>query len=244
MKFRWLIKLTITKPAWVPGRLDRLYVDYTGVPVKKESIWSKFSPDVLYCSGRVTTGYPDRKRCRKKRCLSYPVNSIGYRIEATREKLRLWGLTSEQIKAIEHSGKPTDHITIYTPIGGIVIHKNAVEGLYVQTVTKIYAIADLTQVWVKLDAYESDLSWPRYGQEVEFYTEAYSNEIFIGRIAFIDPVLNKKSRTIKVRVNVPNTEGKLKPKMFVRALVRSSIAEGGSLVNDFGDVIYGPDNIM
>ena len=220
---------TIT--AWVPGRLDRLYVDYTGVPVQKgDHLVYIYSPDILTAQEELLQAIQTVKDLEKSD-VSIIRQTASATVEATREKLRLWGLTSEQIKTIERSGKPTDHITIYAPIGGIVIHKNAVEGIYVQTGTKIYTIADLTQVWVKLDAYESDLSWLRYGQEVEFYTEAYPNETFIGRIAFIDPVLNEKSRTIKVRVNVPNTEGKLKPNMFVRALVRSSIAEGGKIVD-------------
>ena len=220
---------TIT--SWVPGRLDRLYVDYTGVPVKKgEHLVYIYSPDILTAQEELLQAIQTVKDLEKSD-VSIIRQTASATVEATREKLRLWGLTNEQIKTIERSGKPSDHITIYAPIGGIVIHKNAVEGIYVQTGTKIYTIADLTQVWVKLDAYESDLPWLRYGQEVEFYTEAYPNETFLGRIAFIDPVLNEKSRTIKVRVNVPNTEGKLKPNMFVRALVRSNIAAGGKVVD-------------
>ena len=82
-----------------------------------------------------------------------------------------------------------------------------------------------------MDAYESDLAWLRYGQEVEFTTEAYPGEVFRGRIAFIDPVLNEDTRTVKVRVNVPNEDGRLKPEMFVRAIVQSDIAAGGRVLD-------------
>jgi Cu(I)/Ag(I) efflux system membrane fusion protein len=153
-------------------------------------------------------------------------------VEAAREKLRLWGLTAEQIQAIETRGKPDDHITIYAPAGGIVVHKNAQQGMYVQTGTKIYTIADLSQVWVNLDAYESDLQWLRYGQRVEFTAEAYPGEVFSGRVSFINPVLDEATRTVKVRVNVPNTDGRLKPGMFVRAIAEASIASGGRVVDD------------
>lgn len=151
-------------------------------------------------------------------------------IEAVKEKLRLWGLTKEQIDEIETRGAPSDHITIYAPMGGIVVHKNAVEGMYVNTGTKIYTIADLTQIWVKLDAYESDIVWIRYGQEVDIKTEAYPGEIFKGTIAFIDPVLDERTRTVKVRVNVPNEEGKLKPGMFVHAVAHPQVAAGGKVM--------------
>jgi Cu(I)/Ag(I) efflux system membrane fusion protein len=145
--------------------------------------------------------------------------------------LRLWGLTPSQIKKLERQKKPSDHITIYAPMRGTVIHKDAVEGMYVDTGTRIYTIADLARVWVKLDAYEADIIWVRYGQEVELMTEAYPGERFTGRIAFIDPILNTKTRTVAVRVNVDNKDGKLKPGMFVRAVVHSKVAKGGKVMD-------------
>ncbi|MCP4709190.1 MAG: HlyD family efflux transporter periplasmic adaptor subunit, partial [Planctomycetes bacterium] len=152
-------------------------------------------------------------------------------VTAVREKLRLWGLTEQQISDIEKSGQPSDHVTIFAPISGVVIHKNATEGIYVKTGSKIYTIADLTRVWIMLDAYESDLMWLRYGQDVEFETEAYPGDVFQGRIAFIDPVLDKKTRTVKVRVNVDNKDGRLKPDMFVRSIVRAKVAAGGKVMD-------------
>jgi Cu(I)/Ag(I) efflux system membrane fusion protein len=130
---------------------------------------------------------------------------------------------------IERRGSPSDHVTIHAPSGGIVIHKHAVEGMYVKTGMRIYTIADLSRVWVKINAYESDLPWVRYGQTVEFETAAYPGETFDGRIAFIDPVLDAKTRTVKVRVNVPNESGKLKPGMFVRAVVGAKVSDGGKV---------------
>ncbi|MDP6495957.1 MAG: efflux RND transporter periplasmic adaptor subunit, partial [Dehalococcoidia bacterium] len=121
-------------------------------------------------------------------------------------------------------------MTIYAPVGGTVIHKNAQEGMYVKTGTRIYTLADLSQVWIKLDAYESDLEWLRPGQKVQFTTVSYPGEIFVGTISFIDPVLDPKTRTVKIRVNVPNPQGKLKPQMFVKAVVRAQIAGGGRVM--------------
>ena len=106
-----------------------------------------------------------------------------------------------QIREAEQSGAFSDHVTIYAPIGGTVIERMGFEGMYVEMGDRIYTIADLSEVWVKLDAYESDLAWLHYGQKVSFGTDACPGERFTGRIAFIDPILNPVTRTVKVRVN-------------------------------------------
>ena len=217
--------------AWVPGRLDRLFVDYTGIPVRKgDHLVDLYSPELLSAQEELLQAIKAVEDIKDSPS-DYVRRATQQTLEATREKLRLWGLTAEQIKRIEETGQPSDHITIYSPIGGIVIHKNAVEGMYVDVGTRIYTIADLSQVWVKLDAYESDLAWIRYGQSVELETEAYPGETFSGTIAFIDPVLNAQTRTVKVRVNVPNAGGRLKPEMFLRAVVHSTVAAGGRVMD-------------
>ncbi len=214
--------------SWVPGRLDRLYVDYTGVPVKKGDhlVWL-YSPELISAQEEYLLALRNMKA--KK---GGTMGEIYRRtFKAAEAKLRLLGITEGQLKEIRNTKKPVDHMTIYAPIGGIVIHKNGVEGMYVKTGTRIYTIADLSRLWVMLDAYEADITWIRYGQEVKFTVEAYPGETFRGNVSFIDPILNEKTRTIKVRLNVENESGKLKPGMFVRAVVKSSVAAGGKVMD-------------
>ncbi len=216
--------------AWVPGRLDRLYVDYTGVSVKKgDHMVYLYSPELFSAQEELLQALTAVKNIQDTD-LDIMREMTEATVTAAREKLRLWGLTAEQITNIEKTGKASDSITIYAPAGGIVIHKNAIEGMYVKEGTRIYTIADLSQVWVKLDAYESDLGWLRYGQKVEFTTVSYPGEIFTGTISFIDPILNERTRTVKVRVNVPNPDGRLKPEMFVKAAVNAQIAGEGKVM--------------
>lgn len=213
--------------AWVPGRLDRLYVDYPGVTVKEgDHMVYIYSPELYAAQEELI------QALKFQNVPQGPVRlpSVNL-VETAREKLRLYGLTGEQISTIEGQAKPADHLTIYSPVGGVVIEKLKREGDYVKTGERIYTIADLNQVWLHLDAYESDLPWVRYGQDVVVTTEAYPGEEFHGRIAFIQPVLNDKTRTVKVRVNLPNANGKLKPEMFVHAKVRPIIAAGGRVVD-------------
>lgn len=220
---------TIT--ARIPGRLDRLYVDYTGVPVRKgDHLVELYSPQLLAAQEELVQAGVAVQNSRDSE-LNFVQTTAQDTLTAARDKLRLWGLTAEQIAQIEASGQVSDHMTIYAPSGGIVIYKNAVEGMYVQEGSAIYRIADLSQLWVKLDAYESDLQWLRYGQTVEFTTVAYPGEAFQGTITFIDPALDPRTRTAKVRVNVSNADGRLKPEMFVKAMAWAEIAAGGRVLD-------------
>jgi len=217
--------------SWVGGRLDRLYVDYTGVTVKKgDHMVELYSPELLSAQEELIQAIQAVKELEKSG-VGIVRETAAATVIASREKLRLWGLTQDQIKQIEVRGTPSDHVIIQSPMGGIVIHKNAQEGMYVQTGTRIYTIADLTHLWVMLDAYESDLAWLRYGQPVRFSTEAYPGDVFTGTVAFIDPVLDDKRRTVKVRVNVNNTDGRLKPGMFIRGTVQAQVARGGRVMD-------------
>jgi len=219
--------------AWVPGRIDRLYVDFTGITVNKgDHMVELYSPELISAQAELLQALKAVGSIEDSTSELMKRTTLAT-LEAARDKLRLLGLAPAQIDKIESSGGPVTHITIYSPIGGIVIHKNATEGMYVNTGTPIYTLADLSRLWVKLDAYESDLPWIRYGQEVEFSTEAYPGQVFKGKISFHDPVLNAKTRTVKVRVNVDNPDGRLKPEMFVRGVLRVRLGglEGGAVMD-------------
>jgi membrane fusion protein, copper/silver efflux system len=217
--------------AWVPGRIDRMYVDYTGIEVKEgDHLVYLYSPDLLSAQDelRRSAKAVETMRDGAPEVLKETTRAT---LEAARSKLRRWGLTDGQIRTAEKEGNYSDHVTIYAPMSGTVIHRDGQEGMYVDTGSRLYTLADLNEVWVKLDAYESDLPWLHYGQTVEFSTVAHPGEVFRGQIAFIDPVLDPNTRTAKVRVNVPNEDGRLKPEMFVRAMVRAQVATGGRVMN-------------
>ena len=215
--------------AWVPGRLDRLFVNYTGVTVEKgQPMADLYSPELLGAQEELLQAIQAVKNLERSE-LDIMRETAAATVTAAREKLRLLGLAAEQIADVEKQEQPADHVTIHAPISGTVIHQHMKEGGYVKTGTPIYTLADLSQVWVKLDAYESDLSWLRLAQQVEFSTIAYPGETFPGIVAFIDPVLDPATRTVKIRVNAANADGRLKPGMFVKAVVRATLAEDGGL---------------
>ena len=192
--------------AWVPGRIDKLFVNSTGTAVNKgDRLAEFFSPDLLTAQEELLQAIKHNPSL----------------VDSAREKLRLWGFTAEQISAIEKRGTASDHMILHAPASGIVIHKNAQEGLYVKTGTQIYTIADLSTVWVQLDAYESDLHKLHPDDPVVFTTQTHPGKTFEGTVSFIDPIVNPATRTAKVRVVVGNADATLKPGMFVRATVQA-----------------------
>ena len=217
--------------AWVPGRIDRLYVDFKGTRVNKgDHMVSLYSKELLEDQQALLAAIEAEKNIKANG--SSLLDKLKFaNAEAVRSRLRLRGVRDEEIAEMEKGDKPLDHVTIYAPMGGVVIEKHRTVGTWVDTGTEIFTLADLSGLWVKLDAYESDMMWIRYGQDVEFTTEAYPGEVFTGRISFIDPILDAKTRTIKLRVNVDNSQGKLKPEMFVRAIVRAKVAQSGTVMD-------------
>jgi Cu(I)/Ag(I) efflux system membrane fusion protein len=219
-----------TLAAWAGGRLDRLYVDYTGVNVREGDhlVWM-YSPELVNAQEELLQALRAERELQGSR-VEVLRNTATSTVEASRDKLRLLGLTAAQVSEIESSREVKDHLTIYSPIDGIVLEKLAEQGAYVSTGDPIYRLADLSHVWVKIDAYESDLVWLRFGQAVTFTTEAYPGKEFTGRISFIDPVLDSRTRTAKVRVILENEDLLLKPGMFVRAVVYPRVASEGRVM--------------
>jgi Cu(I)/Ag(I) efflux system membrane fusion protein len=105
--------------------------------------------------------------------------------------------------------------------------------MYVETGSRIYTIADLLHLWARLEAYESDMAWIHLGQEVEFATDAHPGALFKGRISFIGPVVDPKTRTVRLRVNLSNSDLRLKPGMLVRAVVKGQFAGAGRVFDPY-----------
>lgn len=199
-----------------PARIDELFVNFTGIPVKAgEHLAKVYSPDLLLAQRELLTAYR-----------ADPDGSI---TGVAKEKLRLWDLLPVQIDEIIERNEAKDHFVLKAPIGGVVVAKNVKEGDYVKTGEVLFRIVDLSNLWAELDAYESDLPWLRYGQDVVFSVEGVPGETFHGQISFIEPEVNRKTRTVAVRVNVPNPDGRLKPGMFVRSIVAARLAAGGKV---------------
>lgn len=209
--------------ARIAGRVERIYADFTGIQVKQgDHLVDIYSPDLFVAQGELLRSLESFEKATGDR--SYAEANL----ESARTKLRLLGILPEQLKEIEKSHKTSTYLTIYAPMGGTVIEKDVRSGQYVKEGDTLYRIADLDPIWLYLDIYEYDLGWVRYGQPVDVTVEAYPTETFRGVVTFIDPFLDDKTRTVKVRVNLKNPDRRLKPAMYASALIRVKLLPDGT----------------
>ncbi|MBI1830855.1 MAG: efflux RND transporter periplasmic adaptor subunit [Planctomycetes bacterium] len=214
--------------ARIAGRVDRVYADFTGVPVKKDHhLVDIYSPD-LYIAQTELIRALDVYNTAKKNPGAFEPSFAETTLESARVKLRLLGILPDQIKEMEQSKTAKTHLTIYAPMGGTVIEKNVRAGQYVKEGDVLYRVASFDPIWLYLDIYEYDLGWVRFGQKVDVTVEAYPGEKFPGTVTFIDPFLDDKTRTVKARVNLANAQKKLKPAMYASASIRVKVRSDGT----------------
>jgi membrane fusion protein, copper/silver efflux system len=212
-----------TISAWAAGRLDRLLVNATGVEVRQgDPMVEIYSPTLIEAQEALLQAARAAQDMQRSGIAVIRETSQAT-LESARERLRLLGLSPDQIEEIETQGRVANHLTVRAPVSGVVTERRATQGDYVETGQPIYTLADLSQVWINLEVYEADMPWLSLGQPAHFSAEAFPGEVFEGHVAFIQPVLDERTRTVRVRVEVPNPEGRLRPGMFVRGAVRGDI---------------------
>tara|TARA_R110002110_G_scaffold412440_1_gene638396 strand:+ start:5607 stop:7079 length:1473 start_codon:yes stop_codon:yes gene_type:complete len=211
-----------TIAAWIPGRLDWLYADFTGVQIREgQPLVKIYSPKLIAAQEELLQAIQANRELTGAGA-SIVQETTRLTVDATRDRLRLLGLSASQIQNIERRGQADDLVTIPAPVSGVVIERLAARGDYVETGQPIYRIADLSRLWAQMEVYESDLQWLAMGQQARLSTQSYPGVQFEGTVAFIDPALDERKRTARVRVDIANPEGQLKPGMFVRGTVATA----------------------
>lgn len=205
-------RLSQSQSSHIPGRVEELLVNFSGELVRKgQTIARVYSPELV-------TAQRELLEAAKYK------SSEPELFESAKSKLRNWKLTENQIEEIVSAGKVKEVFPIDADVSGVVMERSVSEGDYIKSGEKIFEIANLSQVWVMLDVYEADLNWIEEGSKVQFSVPSIPEKTFEGRVTFIDPVINQKSRVAKARVVVQNN-GELKPGMFVNAVLISEDAE-------------------
>jgi Cu(I)/Ag(I) efflux system membrane fusion protein len=203
----------------VDGRLDEVYISYTGEQVVKGQPMVKiWSPTLI------------KSEVELFETLRGGEGNDESLVKGAEEKLVQYGLTKDQVEEIKKNQKPDLYITLRAPINGIVTQKMANLGQFVKEGQEMYMINDLSTVWVKMDAYETDMPWIRYGQDVVFTTPAAPGKEFRGKVLFVDPMLDTKTRTVKVRVEAANPDLTLRPGMFVTSQLEAEVDAQGRVI--------------
>ena len=212
--------------AWVAGRIDRLNVNTVGAYVSKgKPVAEVYSPDLVSAQQEYLLALKSREQFKNSQIASIAQGGEGL-VSSARQRLKLMGVTDEQIAGLEKGREPNIRLPIYTPLSGVVIEKMAQEGQYVEAGMPLFSIADLSQVWAELELYENEFANIKMGQTVNIFSQSYPGQTFRGRVSFIYPFLDPKTRTVKVRVELPNPGLKLKPDMFVNATVKVPLGSG------------------
>ncbi|TWT35345.1 Cation efflux system protein CusB precursor [Posidoniimonas corsicana] len=207
-------KRVSTIAAYVDGRLEELFADYEGVQVAKGDPLAVLYSPALY-SAQVE--FLSSLRTPALSALGGGGEQLS---DVARDNLSELGMTAAQIDRLREDGKAQKRLRIASPIGGTIIAKQKVEGDYVRTGEPVYRVADLSMVWLMLDLYPSDAAAVRFGQQVEAEIASLPGEVYTGRVAFVDPLVDEKTRTVAVRVEMSNFDGRLKPGDFATATVR------------------------
>ncbi|MDA8085245.1 MAG: efflux RND transporter periplasmic adaptor subunit [Nitrospiraceae bacterium] len=227
----------------VAGWIEKLYVDYTGMYVKKGQPLAKIYSPELYATQQeylnvLKWAGKDKKKDKKNGAggdgaEAGPMGAMGVgrmlandarsMVAAARQRLKLYDIPGGEIKRIEATGRPIRDLTIYSPVSGYIVQKDAVVGLKAAPGQTLFNVADLSRVWVLADVYEDDLSLVGTGQWADISIGAFPGKVFRARIDYVYPSISGQTRTAKVRFSIPNPGMKLKPQMYSDVLINSNL---------------------
>ncbi|RJP82439.1 MAG: efflux RND transporter periplasmic adaptor subunit [Desulfobacteraceae bacterium] len=201
-------RLVFSQSSHIPGRIETLVVNFTGEFVNKgQTIAHIYSPELVTAQEELF----EARKIKETQPLLF---------KAAKAKLKNWKLSDQQVEEILKSEKIQTRFPVQADATGYVTQKMVNPGDYIERGKAIFEITDLSKVWVLFDVYESDMSWIQKGDTVEFIVASLPGETFQGKIAYLDPVIDPKTRVSKARVEIQNSEAKLKPEMFVTGTVQ------------------------
>jgi RND family efflux transporter MFP subunit len=205
------------------GYVEHLYVDFTGKFVKKdEHLLSIYSPELVATQQEYLLAYNAQEQMAGSEIPSVAQGSLNL-LEAARQRLLLWDMRSEDIEALEKAGKVSRTIDLHSDVAGYVVQKMAFHGMRVTPADTLFDIADLSHVWVLADVYESDLPLVRIGMQGELTVPYLPGKKWRGAVTYVNPTVEEKTRTIKVRIELRNSGLLLKPDMFADVQLRAEL---------------------
>ena len=206
----------------VDGWVERLFVDFTGAPVRAgDPLMEVYSPALVSAQEELILAARLAREAGEGRA----ADNARELLEASRRRLAYWDIPQDEIQRIEETGEPSKTLTLRAPASGVVVEKNVVEGDRIAPGMTLYRIADLSTVWIEADIFEKDLGLVAEGQAAQITSETYPGEMFHGRVTYVYPTVSLQSRTGHIRLELPNPQGRLKPGMYTEILLEGAAGE-------------------
>ena len=197
----------------IDGWIDNIFVDFTGRPVRKgEPLFTLYSPDLVATQEEYLLALRARDSLGSSSIKEIRAGAESL-LEVTRQRLRLWDISELEIDDIAATGRAKRSLTVFSPMDGVVVKKDAARGMRVMPDRELYTIVDLSSIWIVADVYEFELAQIRVGQNASI-SLSYDARQIAGRVAWISPVLDEKTRTAKIRIELANRDLALKPEMY------------------------------
>lgn len=209
------------------GWIEKLLVNFTGSYVKKgEPLAEIYSPELLATQREFLNALKwknsNKKGSELGALLAKDAETI---LEATRQRLRLWDITEEQIKKIEETGQPIKTLTLFSPTSGTVVQKMAIQGMKFMSGEKLFDIVDFSSVWMVADIYEYELPVVKIGELAAISLSYFPGKEFLTKIDYIYPTLAGETRTARIRFTLPNPGNQLKPQMFTNVTLKINLGK-------------------
>lgn len=202
------------------GYIERLYVNTTGQPVRRgQPLMEVYSPELVSAQEEYLIAWKGRQALSNGTEESQI--GVGQLADSALKRLRNWDVSDAQLQRLQHEGKATRTLTLYAPVGGVVLEKTALQGMRFMPGEPLYKIADLSAIWLMADVFEQDLSLVHIGQAASMTVDAYPGKVLKGKVTYIYPTVNPETRTARVRVELNNPGGMLKPDMFANVELMS-----------------------
>ena len=204
------------------GYVEKLYVNFVGQPVRRgEPLAAVFSPDLVAAEQELLVSARLSRTIGASSVPGVPGSNTDL-LTAAKERLRLWDVSDAQINEVLATGRPMRTVALAAPASGFVIDKKVVQGQSIQAGEELYTIADLSDVWVEAQLREEDAGRVGIGATATLQFTSYPGRPFTGRVTYIDPMLGEQARTVKARITVPNSDGRIKPGMYATVILNSS----------------------
>src|SRR3989338_8320225 len=214
----------------IQGWVEKLYIDFTGKEVNEgDMLLEVYSPELVSAQEEYLLALEYAKSLKNSKVEGVAKGAESL-LESARKRLQLFDVAEHQIKELEETKKHKKTLHIHSPVHGIVVQKNLLQGMFITPEMHLYVITDISKIWVYADIYEYEVPWVKIGQETEMTLTSIPGKVFRGVVTYIYPYLQAETRTVKVRMEFDNPNWELKPDMYANVKLESKIAESAILV--------------